>query len=84
MCVSMHEGQNNFVKRSTPGILVHYVVKYSELFENEFITFKSIMRNKFFSNMILYSIINLEIMLFELVWFVSGHAFETQDLDNIK
>lgn len=84
MCVSMHEGQNNCVKRSTPGVLAHCVVKYSELFEDELLIFESIMRNKFFSNMILYSIINLERMLFELIWFVSGHAFKSQDLDNIK
>lgn len=83
MCVSMHEGQNNCVKRSTPGVLAHYV-KYPEFFEDEFLIFKSIMRNKFFSNIILYSIINLERMLFELVQFVSGHAFKSQDLDNIK
>lgn len=84
MCVSMHEGQNNCVKSSTPGVLAHYAVKYPEFFEDEFLIFKSIMRNKFFSNIILYSIINLERMLFELVQFVSGHAFKSQDLDNIK
>lgn len=67
MCVSMHEGQNNCVKRSTPGVLAHYAFKYSELFEDELLIFESIMRNKFFSNMILYSIINLVRMLFELV-----------------
>lgn len=79
----MHEGQNNCVKRSTPGVLAHYVVKYSELFEDEFLIFKSIMRN--FSVMwFLYNNINLERMLFELVQFVSGHAFKSQDLDNIK
>lgn len=84
MCVSMHEGQNNCVKRSTPGVLAHYVVKYPEFFEDEFLIFKSIMRKKIFSNIILYSIINLERLLFELVQFVSGHAFKSQDLDNIK
>lgn len=84
MCVSMHEGQNNCVKGSTSGVLAHYVVKYSEFFEDEFLIFESIMKNKFFSNTILYSIINLERMLFELVWFVSDHAFKSQDLDSIK
>lgn len=45
MCISMHEGQNNCVKRSTPGVLAHYVVKYLEFFEDEFLIFESIMRN---------------------------------------
>lgn len=45
MCISMHEGQNNCVKRSTPGVLAHYVVRYLEFFEDEFLIFESIMRN---------------------------------------
>lgn len=62
----MHEEQNNCVKRSTPGFLAHYVVKYSGSFEDEYLILKSIMRNKIFSNTILYSIINLKRMVFEL------------------
>lgn len=82
MCVSVHEEQNHYVEMSSPGFLAHYVVKYWGSSEDEYLIFRSIMRNEIFSNMILYRVIDLERMVFELS--ITLILVKSQDLDNTK